>query len=105
NQPQAQLGEREARHFVGDDDVAAESQLEPTAETHTVNGADGDERCGIDGVEYGVDAFKKLPYGGETFLFGERFGTAIEFAEVGARGEALLTCAGEDAGGGFRRES
>src|SRR5216684_6225521 len=60
DQAQAQLRKSEARHLVGNDDVAGERQLESAAEADAVNGGDGDERCGIDGVEYGVDALDEL---------------------------------------------
>src|SRR5713226_6329073 len=63
DQAQAQLRKSEARHLVGNDDVAGERQLESAAEADAVNGGDGDERCGIDGVEYGVDALDELADG------------------------------------------
>src|SRR5258708_21651540 len=72
NQAQSQLGECEARHFVGDDDVAAESQLEPTAEADAVNSGDGHERCGIDSVERGVNTLEELANAGRALFFSEQ---------------------------------
>ena len=71
NQAEAQFGKGKARHLVGDDHVAGQRKLEAAAETHAVNRSDGDERCGIDGVEDRVNALKKCADTGETFLFGQ----------------------------------
>jgi hypothetical protein len=60
NESQAKLRERETRHFIGDDDVTGESKFEAAPEAHSVNGGDGYERSGVNGVQDGVDAFQKL---------------------------------------------
>jgi len=57
DEAEAQLGKCEARHFIGHDDVASEGEFEAAAEAHTVNGSDGREWRGVDGIEGGVNAF------------------------------------------------
>src|SRR5260370_6758607 len=50
DESQTQLGEGEARHLVGDDDVASQGELKPSAKADAVNGGNGHERCGVDRV-------------------------------------------------------
>src|SRR5581483_10776842 len=47
HQAEAQLGKAEARHLVGDDEVAGQRQLEPAAESDAVDSGDGDQRGGV----------------------------------------------------------
>src|SRR5258708_991682 len=68
DQAEAQLGEGEARHLVGDDDVAGEGQLEAATKADAVNGGDSNERRGVDGVEHTVDALEELTHARKALL-------------------------------------
>src|SRR5260370_268239 len=67
-QGEAQVGNREARHFVSDEAVAGEGQLETAAKADAVNRGDGDEWGGVDRVENDVDALEELANAGEAPL-------------------------------------
>src|SRR6266853_6364885 len=98
DQAEAQLGEREAGHFVGDDDVAGEGQLETAAEADAVDGGDSSERRDVDGVEHSVDALEELTHASQALFSRERFGGTIKFTKVGAGGKALFASTRNNAG-------
>ena len=66
NQAEPQFGKAKARHFVGDDQVARQRQLESAAECHAVNGGNGGERSGVDRVHHAMNSLEKIADAGET---------------------------------------
>src|SRR5258708_3483356 len=104
DQTQPQLGKRETRHFVGDNNVAAERQLQAASEANAVDRGNRDERRGIDRVKHCMYAFQKLARTGEALFFGERGGRVIELAQVGPGRETMFARTGDDTGRCFRRE-
>src|SRR5439155_18550190 len=72
NEPQAQFGESKTRHFVGDDDVAGERQLESSTKADTMYGGDGHERSGVNGVQNPVNAREKFADAVEALFLGQR---------------------------------
>ena len=77
DQPEAQLGEGEARGLLGDAEVAGEGELEAPAEADAVDHADRGDRQRVEAVERGVDPIE------------ERAQPAHR-AELGAGGEELV---------------
>ncbi len=76
DESEAKLGEGEARHFVGDDDVAGEREFQAAAETDSMDRGDGHEGRGVDGVQDRVDAFEELPDAREALLGGKGCGAS-----------------------------
>src|SRR5438270_5531562 len=86
--PISQLGKTEARQLVGNNQVARQRQLEPAAETHTVDSRDGCEWRHIDPVEHGVNALQEFAHtlwcGRRIRLLNER----VQFPQIGASGKS-----------------
>src|ERR1051325_10314533 len=59
NESEPQFGEGEARHFVGNNDVAGKSEFEPAAQACAMNRRDGDKRSGVDSVHDRMNALQK----------------------------------------------
>jgi len=96
NQAEAQLGETEARHFIGDDQVAGQRQFEAAAEGDSVDRGDGGERGCVESVHHVMNAFEEIAQGGEAFVFRELLGYAISFAEIGSGAETFFARAVND---------
>src|SRR5256885_843851 len=77
NQTQAQFRKSKARHFIRDDDVAGESQLEPAAKAHAMYRGNGHKGSGVNGIQNGVNAGEKFAHAVEALLLGQRSGSAI----------------------------
>src|SRR6516165_9284384 len=56
DQAKAQLRKTEARHFVGNDEIAAQRQFEPAALAQAMNGGEGNKRRLIDRIQHSVDS-------------------------------------------------
>src|SRR5258708_990968 len=80
DQTQPQLGKRETRHFVGDNHVAAERQLQAASEANAVDSSDSHERSSIDRIQCSVNALEELANAGEALFFGQRGGPVIQLA-------------------------
>src|SRR5580658_4893458 len=92
DQAEAQFREGEAGHLVGDDHVAGEGELEASAEDNTVNGGDGGEGRGVDGVHHAMDALEEIADARQALPWGHGLRTLEKLAEVGAGAETLGTC-------------
>src|SRR5438132_1310535 len=64
DQAQAQFRKSEARHLVGDDNVASQGKFQATAEANSVNGSNGDKRRRVNGIQDGVNALEKIAHAG-----------------------------------------
>src|SRR5262249_31367328 len=95
---------RETRHFVRDDDVAYESELESAAEADTVDGCYRDKGCFVQPVKRGVDPFEKLAHARPAIEFIQVRRTMVKLAQIGSCAEATLLRAGKDACCGFGSE-
>src|SRR5215469_1564520 len=104
NKPQAQLGKSKARHFVGYDDVASESELESPAKASPVNRRNGDKGSRVYRVHNRVNALKKAANSFWAFSLGNRSCMTIEFAQVSACGKNRFSGARDNARGSFGAE-
>src|SRR5215472_7078396 len=104
NKPQAQLGKSKARHFVGYDDVASESELESPAKASPVNRRNGDKGSRVYRVHNRVNALKKAANSFWAFSLGNRSCMTIEFAQVSACRKNRFSGAGDNARGSFGAE-
>src|ERR1051326_3143051 len=70
NEAEAELREREASHFIGNDDVADESKFESAAETNAMNCGDGDEGSFVEPIQHSVNALEEVAdtFGAGIFL-------------------------------------
>ena len=55
-----------------------------------MNCGDGGERRFVESVHHVMDAFQEIAQGGEAFVFRERLGYAIGFAQIGAGAETFV---------------
>jgi len=62
NEAEAEFRKSEARHFIGNNNVADKSQFEASAKTNSMNSGNGYERCVVNKIQNFVDAFQKSPY-------------------------------------------
>ena len=69
-----------------------------------MNGSNRHERCRIDRVENGMNAFQKMANTLDTFFFRKGHGPAIQLAQVRTSGKNGLTRAPNNADGSLRRE-
>jgi hypothetical protein len=100
DEAEAEFGETETRHFIGDDEIAEESEFEAAAHAQAVNGSEGDERSGIDSIGDAVDALDKGSQAGDAFLRRKFQGVAVKLFEVAADAETSGAGAGDNAGAG-----
>jgi hypothetical protein len=100
NETEAKLWETEARHFVGDDQIAEESEFEAASHAEAVNGSEGDEGCGVDGIGHSVDSPDECSQAGNAFLWGEFQCVVVELFQIAADAEAARAGTGNDAGAG-----
>ena len=63
--PEPQLRKAEARHFVGDDQIAGERQFEAAAKRDAVDGRNGGQRRGVDRVHHAMNALEKIAHAGQ----------------------------------------
>jgi hypothetical protein len=104
DEAEAEFGETETRHFIGNDEIAEESEFEAAAHAQAVNGGEGDERSGVDGISDAVDALDKSSQAGDAFLWGKFQGVAVKLFEIAADTKAARAGARNDAGAGDRGE-
>ena len=74
---QPQFGERESRHFVGNNDVASESEFEPAAQACAMNRRDGDKWSGVNRVDDRMNVLQKAANSFWAILLGNRRGLPI----------------------------
>ena len=60
NEAEAQLGKAKAGHFVGDDQIAGERQLEAASESDAVDGGDCCERSSVDCIHHAMNSFEEV---------------------------------------------
>src|SRR5580765_5183105 len=77
NQPQSQFRESKTSCFVGDDQIASQSQFEPSAERDAVYCGNGGNGSGVDHVEGVMNALQKVPHTLDRFFYWHRLGTPI----------------------------
>src|SRR5215467_5754160 len=69
NESKPQLRERKARHFIRNNDVASQGQLQTSAQAGTVDRSNGHKGRGVDRVQNSVDALENTPDSICSFLF------------------------------------
>jgi hypothetical protein len=69
DEAEAEFGKSEARHFVGDDQIAQEGEFEAATHAETVNGRESDEWSSVDGIGNAVNALDKSSQASDTFLW------------------------------------
>src|SRR3984957_2518980 len=84
DETKSQLGKTEARHFVGDNEIAEDSKFEAAAHAQAVNGGKGNERSGINGIGHAVDALDKHSQAGDAFPGRKFHRVVVELFQVAA---------------------
>src|SRR5262249_36979789 len=87
NKAEAPSGKREAGPFVRDDDVANERELQPAAETDTVNCCNRDEWCFVEPIENGVDMLQKIADTFSAYFRLQLDRALVKLAQIGSRAE------------------
>ena len=87
NQPQPQLRKTKARHLIGDDQIAYQRQLEPSAERYAMHRRDRGERRCIDRIQDAVNPLQKVAHSFDRSRLFHLLRAEIQFAQIGARAE------------------
>src|SRR5581483_824660 len=90
HEAEAQLGEAEAGHLVGHDEVAGERQLKTAAEGNAMHRSDRDQRRSINRVQHTMNAFQKIAYTVQPLRRVQLLAAQVKLAQVGARAEPFL---------------
>src|ERR1700756_520891 len=101
NQAKTQFRKGEAGHFVGDDDVAGERQLEAAAKANAVDRGNSHEWRHIDPREHIVYALQKFPDASDALLLWKGLSGTVQLQKIGAGREPMLLRAGDDASRGI----
>ena len=101
---ESKLGKAEARHFVGDDQIAEQRELEAPAHTQAVNGGERDEWRRVDGVGDAMNALDESAQAGDAFLWRKMQRVGVKLLQVASNAEATGASAGDNARAGDRRK-
>ena len=83
NQSQAQFRKTEAGHLVGNDQIANQSEFEPTAESHTVDGGNGGQGRRIDAIQHAMYPLQKLTHATNRLRLLHRLRALVQFPQIG----------------------
>jgi len=100
DETEAKFGKAKARHFVGNDQIAEESEFQAASHAETVNGGESDKRRGVYGVCDFVDAFDEFSQARDAFLWRKIQRVVVKLFQIAADAEAAGAGAGDDAGTG-----